>query len=102
MDRETITEVELLETKELLLVIESGGNPDYQYVYRAAAGVYWDQARTGFKSSPLVEWSCAKWFSHIVDVVKSELGIGLQLASDVAWRNIATQDQLEIERDNAY
>jgi hypothetical protein len=102
MDSETITKVELLETKELLLVLESGGSPSYQYVYRAAAGVCWDQARTGFKSTPLVEWSCAKWFSHIVEVAKSELGIGLQLGSNVDWRNITVQDQSEIRRNHAY
>lgn len=102
MDSEIITKVELLETRELLLVLESGGSPSYQYVYRGAAGVYWDQARGGFKSTPLVERSCSMWLSHIVGVVKSELGVDLRLGGNIVWLNIPAQDQAEIRREHAY
>lgn len=84
MDSETISEVEVLDSGELLLVLQSRGKPMYQYVYREAAGVYWDESRHGFKSTPMKKWSCAKWFFHIVGVVRSSLGVELQLSKNVA------------------
>ncbi|MDO9163822.1 MAG: hypothetical protein Q8N35_17965 [Methylococcaceae bacterium] len=72
----------------------------YQHIYREAAGVYWDENRHGFKSTPMKEWSCAKWFFHIVGVVQSGSSIELQLGKNVEWCKIPDQDQAEIERGN--
>ena len=60
---------------------KAGGKPIYQYVYREAAGVYWDEQRHGFKSTPMKEWSCSKWFFQIVGVVQSRLNDGLGIGS---------------------
>jgi hypothetical protein len=49
MNCEIIVKVEVLNTGELFLAIKGPGNPNYQYVYREAAGVYWDENRKGFK-----------------------------------------------------
>jgi hypothetical protein len=46
-----INEIEITNSGQLLLIIESGGDPSYQYVYREASGVYWDNDRKGFKFS---------------------------------------------------
>ena len=51
MNTEVVSVVELQDDGELLLQLESGGKPSYQYVYRAAAGVYWDADRKAFKLS---------------------------------------------------
>ena len=85
-----------MDSGELLLGLEGKGKPMYQYIYREAAGVYWDETRHGFKSTELKEWSCSKWFSHIVDIVKSGLGVELQLSDNVSWEGIPEKDKDEI------
>jgi hypothetical protein len=97
MERETINRVEILDTGELLLGLESQGKSMYQYVYREAAGVYWDEQRHGFKSTPMKEWPCSKWFFQIIGVVKSGLGVELNLGPDITWRNIPAQERAIIE-----
>ncbi len=93
MDQETINEVEVTNAGELFLGIEGKGKSMYQYIYREAAGVYWDEEHHGFKSTPLKEWSHSKWFSHIVGLVKSCLGVELQLSSKATWTNAASQGE---------
>ena len=99
MDTEIINKIELLDSGELLLSIEGNGNSMYQYIYREAAGVYWDQENHGFKSTELKDWSCARWFFHIVDAVKSGLGVELKLSNASVWQNIPEQDKTEIIND---
>jgi hypothetical protein len=101
MDSEIINKIEVLDTGELLLGIEGQGKPLYQYVYREAAGVYWDQDRQGFKSTPMNEWSCSQWFKQIVEVVRSGLGVYLILGTNVVWLNVPEQQKAEIYRANA-
>jgi len=101
MESETINKIELMNTGELLLGLEGQGKPMYQYIYREAAGVYWDETVHGFKSTELKEWSCSKWFSHIVSIVKSCLGVELQLSNKVSWKNIPEQDKEEIIENSA-
>jgi hypothetical protein len=89
---EVVTAVELLGSGELLLSIDGSGDPSYQMVYREAAGVYWDPDRRGFKSTPLRDWSCADWFSHIVAVVEQGLGVKLRLHPRARWTRVPDQD----------
>jgi hypothetical protein len=99
MNHEIINKVEVLNTGEFLLGLEGQGHPMYQYVYREAAGVYWDRDRLGFKSTPMKEWSCAQWFKQIVGVVRSGLGVELILGTDVIWVNVPEQQKAEIQRE---
>jgi hypothetical protein len=101
MEREIIKGVCLNDAKELLLILEGGGKSMYQYVYRAAAGVYWDNENCGFKSTPIIDWSCAKWFSHILSSVNSELGVELVLGKSVNWQNLPETDITEIKQLHA-
>lgn len=94
LDQETVDRVEMLDTGELLLGLAGAGNPTFEYVYRAAAGVYWDASMGGFKSTPMQARSASWWYSHMVAVVRSELNVELKLGNDVAWRNLS-----EFERD---
>ena len=96
MEQETIIRIEVLDTEELLIVLEGQGKPAYQFVYREAAGVYWDKKRHGFTSTPIREWSCSQWFIHIVGVVRSALGVDLVLSPDLTWRNVPEQQKAEI------
>ena len=101
MVREIINRVEVLTTGELFLGLEGPGKDNYQYVYRETGGVYWDQERRGFKSTPIKEWSCSQWFRQIVGVVRSELGVELLLSSNVSWLNIPAEQKAEIQRGEA-
>lgn len=73
----------------------------YEYVYREAAGVYWDNAKHGFKSASMKEWSCAQWYKQIVSIVCSGLGIRLLLADHVTWSNVSEKEKAEIQHHNA-
>lgn len=101
MKSETINRIQVLDTGELLLGLESSGQPVYQHIYRAAAGVSWDQDKSGFKSTPMKERSCSQWFKQIVDAVRSELGVELKLGSDVIWLNVPAHQKTEIQREAA-
>lgn len=99
MDRETINRVELLDTGELFLGLKGRGKSLYQYIYREAAGVYWDQGKCGFKSTPIKEWPCSQWYKQIVSVVRSGLGVELVLADDVVWSDVPEQERIKIQRE---
>ena len=101
MKQESINRIEVLDTGELFLGLESQGQPVYEYIYRAAVGVYWDQDEIGFKSTPMKEQSCLQWFKQIVTAARSELGVELKLGSDVIWLNVPAQQKTEIQREAA-
>lgn len=101
MEQETVNSIEVNDQGELLLLLESGGNPMYQYIYREAAGVYWDQEHGGFKSTPIKGLSCSQWFSHIVQVVKSGLSVELQLSHNAKWQSVPENDKNEIVQNHA-
>ena len=52
---------------------------DYQYIYREACEVYWDQNEKCFYSPVPREWDYKKWFGQIVCVARTGLGIILNL-----------------------
>lgn len=98
MSMEVVSVVELLDDGELLLQLESGGKPSHQYVYRAAAGVYWDPDRMAFKFSTKNDGKYAHWFQHIVKIARDEMNLDLQLASDAIWKNIPNDERDAIQR----
>ncbi|HYD78557.1 MAG TPA: hypothetical protein VEC06_02015 [Paucimonas sp.] len=98
MNTEVISTVELLEDGELLLQLESGGKPSYQYVYRAATGVYWDPDRKTFKFSTQKDGKYAQWFEHIVKVVRDEMNVDLQLGENTTWKHFPNEDRDAIQR----
>jgi len=101
MDHEIINRVEVNDANELFLGLEGKGKSMYQYIYREGSGVYWDEKNHGFKSTELKEWSCSKWFSHIVSVVKSGLGVELQLGRNAIWGNVPEQEREAIANEHA-
>jgi hypothetical protein len=52
----------------------------------------------GFKSTPMREWSPSRWFSHIVSVVRSEIGVELVPADIISWGGLSEMDKSEIEQ----
>jgi hypothetical protein len=96
MEIEAISEVEILDSEEMYIVLASGGKPMYQHIYREAAEVYWDDDIKGFKAPPPRKWSHSEWFHHIVSVAASGLGISLELSSNTKWVNVSTQTKAEV------
>jgi hypothetical protein len=96
MKKEIISNVAISDSGELLLKLESVGNVDYQYVYRAGSGVSWDSELNGFKSNLRKEWVYSKLLLHILDAVQSELGIKLMLAKHATWNNVSEEVKVEL------
>ena len=97
MTNETIQEIVVNDQKELLLKLIGNGKPMYQYVYREAAGVYWDENQKGFKSTPMKEMTVSEWFLHIKDIVKSGIGIELKIDKNLTWKNIPDSEIIKIK-----
>jgi hypothetical protein len=76
MDTSRILKVAVLEDGRTAVFPESK-KAMYQYVYREAAGVYWDQELGCFVSTPPGEWTPQQWYQHIVAIVRT--GVGLQM-----------------------
>lgn len=95
LERVLIRKVYINENHELFLLLESSGKFEYEHVYRAAAGVYWDQQAKGFKSVRMGERSCSDWFVRIVDTVRHELGFELFFSGLTSWENVP---KAEIEK----
>jgi len=97
MKIETINKIILNNSNELIFRLDSNGEPMYQYVYREAAGVYWDEKQKGFKSTELKEWTVSDWYFHIKDIVRSSLNIDLKLNDKTKWENIPETEQTKIK-----
>jgi len=96
MDTEEISKIEIIESGEMYLFLASGGKPMYQYIYREAAEVYWDNDRKAFKAPAPRKWSHADWYRHIVSVAASGLGLTLQLSKSPVWANVPEATKIEI------
>lgn len=58
---------------------------DYQYIYREASGVYWDQSEKCFFSPVPKEWDYKDWFGQIVCIARTGLGIILNFSSTTEY-----------------
>lgn len=76
--KEQVEKICVADTGDILLQLASGGKPSYQYVYRAARGVYWDNERRGFTFSA-GPGEPSRWIEHVLRVVEDELGVELIL-----------------------
>ncbi|WP_421753234.1 hypothetical protein [Croceimicrobium sp.] len=95
---EIIKEIVINDKNELLVKLIGDANPMYQYLYREAAGVYWDEDLKAFKSTPLKEWTASKWFFHIKDLVSSVLKVELLVDEKIEWVNVAEDEVNKIKK----
>ena len=95
-ETEYIDRIEILDSGELFLGIEGEGKGMYQYVYREAAGVYWEPTLKGFKSTELKNWTPSQWFFHMVDIVSEGVGVSLVLRDSIQWKGISDLDKAAI------
>jgi hypothetical protein len=91
LEIEELSQVELSQDGKLYLCLWSGGKPSYQYVYRAAAGVYWDEEKTAFRFDTINDGQVVKWFLHTVKIVETEMGLSLRAGEGVQWINLSAE-----------
>ncbi|KQN75302.1 hypothetical protein ASF04_04235 [Duganella sp. Leaf61] len=98
MQLETVSNIEIAADGSLLVVgLESGVSQSYQYVYRAAAGVYWDDNVRAFKLDTKNDKRFAHWFAHVCKVLEEEMNVRLHLGNRTAWTNVPNDVRSEIE-----
>jgi hypothetical protein len=89
---ESVSKVKLLPSGAILLCLASGGRADYQYVYRAAKGVYWDNESRGFTMYRIGDWSPTKQLAHILRVVDDEMAITLGISEATTWDGLSIEE----------
>ncbi len=92
---EAIKSVEVLDNNQLIVVLASGGKTDYQYIYREACEIYWDNDLKAFKSPAPRSFNHAEWFHQIVKVAE-KIGVNLTLNSETAWVNVPSNIKEQI------
>lgn len=107
MSTEIVNKVEIIDSGDLFLRLQSGGKSSYQYIYREAAGVYWDNNLHGFKFPATGKMSnvesfehTAESFEHILKVVESGLEVKLVLSDGTEWNNMREKDIEKILSNN--
>lgn len=96
MTLETVSDIGITDEGVIVITLESGGKPSYQYVYRAAAGVCWEQGEKAFKFDTKSDGLYSKWFAHILNVLNDEMGLQLQLAKVVTWTAVSDEVRDEL------
>ena len=74
----------------------------YQHIYREASEVYWDNDLKCFYSPVPREWDYKKWFGQIVSVVRSGLGIKLNLSEETEFKSDNSEFKTDIIKANEY
>ena len=59
----------------------------FQYVYREAAGVYWEQKSGCFVSQSPGEWTPQQWYRHIIGIVKTGVGLKMVLTPETKYES---------------
>ncbi|RZK00871.1 MAG: hypothetical protein EOO46_20850 [Flavobacterium sp.] len=64
------------------------GKQTFEYIWRAAAEVGWDNKEKILFSPKPREWTYYMWYKHIVSIAKEEYGCVLFLTANTNWTNI--------------
>ena len=72
------------------------GTQTFEYIYRAAAEVGWDNKEKILYSPKPREWSYYIWYRHIIDIAKDEYGCTLHLSDQTKWTNIPDELKQQI------
>jgi hypothetical protein len=89
MKIEVIEEIIILESTKLAIVLASGGESQYQMIYREAAGVSWDTDLKAFKSTiKKDDMSYSNWAKHIKQITEN-FGIKLSPSRNIKFTNVS-------------
>ena len=97
MEKIKITEIAVLKTGEVSVTPIINWNDIFQFIYRTATGVVWNESNQSFMSPVPRDWSLFDWYKNIVGSVTSEMGVLLIVTSDTQWRNVPAYLQKQIE-----
>ena len=98
MASETVLNIEIASASGMLIGrLEGSGKPNYQHVYRAGAGVCWDNDAGAFKFDTKVDNRVAHWFAHIREVLEDEMDLRLRVDSTTTWTNVPNEVRRKIE-----
>ena len=64
---------------------------NFEFIYRAAAEVNWDEKRKFLYSPKPKEYTYVDWFKQIIMATKSEYGCQLVLTPMTTWTNISDE-----------
>src|SRR5262249_36532231 len=62
---------------------------DFDFIWRSATGVRWDEAGRVLTSVDQARSEHAQWFLRILDAVRSECGCELTTSAETLWINVA-------------
>jgi len=78
-------------------------SPDFQYIYREAAGVHWNENLKCFQSSQpnnWDKWGHREWYNQILSVVRTGLGERLRLVDTTVFEeNILSHKKTIMKAD---
>jgi hypothetical protein len=92
---ETVSNIEIVNGGALLLRLASGGRPSYQYIYRASAGVYWDQEKYAFKLAARANDDYAKCFAHMLKILEDEMGLQIVFRMKLRGSTYLTRSKMK-------
>ena len=73
----------------------------FEHIYREAAGVHWNTELQCFQSTIPKDWDHKAWYTQIVSVVKSGLGVRLKLTDDTIFSTNSETFEIEIRSADA-
>ena len=93
-----ITKLEVIDTNELSVTPIINWNNFFQFIYRTATGVKWNEKDQCFMSPIPKDWSHLDWYKNIVTSVASEMGVRLIITPKTKWLNVPNCLKEEIEK----
>lgn len=97
MEEIEISEIAVMETGEVRVTPIINWNDLFQFIYRTATGVEWNESAQCFMSPAPRDWSQFDWYANIVSSVASEMGVVLKVTQKTKWVNVAKELQGDIE-----
>jgi hypothetical protein len=91
MKRDVIAEVEVDATGRLRV---RPGSLLFPLIWRAAAEVHWDDASRTLLSPKPRDWTYVDWFTRIIEAVKDEYGVALEIGKSTRWVGISHSDRI--------
>lgn len=88
MKKVEITEISITETGELLIKPKENKDNFFQFIYRTATGINWDDKKQSFKTPKPKERSYTDWYENIIDSVIDEMGEKLEVTSETKYNNL--------------
>jgi|GEM_PF-1636439 hypothetical protein len=96
MDINYISGFEVGEDDTLWIILENEGKSEFQYVYRAGKGIYWDSIKNGFRFDTKGDEDYSKWFVHLLSTIKTELCLEMRPGENLVWNNVPATVRLEL------